>query len=74
VKPEIFVKWHRAGFRTFRRWKSRKKGRPPLPKGLRDLIREMDRENPVWGEERIADEFAPEAGHRGFARDGSEIS
>jgi len=57
VKPETFIKWHRTAFRTFWRWKSRKKGRPALPKNLRELIRQMDRENPTWGEERIANEL-----------------
>jgi putative transposase len=28
-----------------------------LPKNIRTLIRRMDRENPTWGEERIADEL-----------------
>ena len=57
VKPETFIKWHRTAFRLFWRWKSRKRGRPPLPKNLRELIRQMDRENPTWGEERIANEL-----------------
>ena len=57
VKPETFIRWHRTGFRMFCRWKSRRRGRPPLPKSLRSLIREMDRDNPTWGEERIADEL-----------------
>jgi len=57
VKPETFIKWHRTAFLMFWRWKSRKRGRPPLPKNIRELIREMDRANPTWGEERIADEL-----------------
>ena len=57
VKPETFLKWHRTAYRTFWRWKSRKRGRPGLPKNLRELIREMAHENPTWGEERIADEL-----------------
>ena len=57
VKPETFIKWHRSAFRIFWRWKSRRRGRPPIPHTLRELIREMDRENPNWGEERIADEL-----------------
>jgi putative transposase len=64
VKPETFIKWHRTAFRMFWRWKSRKLGRPPLPKNLRELIREMDRENPTWGEERIADELKLKLGIR----------
>ena len=57
VKPETFVKWHRTAFRLFWRWKSRGRGRPPLPKNIRDLIGRMAHENPTWGEERIANEL-----------------
>ena len=46
----------------FWRWKSRKRGRPPLPKNIRELILEMDRQNPTWGEERIADELSLKLG------------
>jgi putative transposase len=38
--------------------KSRKLGRPRLPKNLRELIRETADENLTWGEERIAHELA----------------
>jgi putative transposase len=62
VKPETFVKWHRTAFRLFWRWKSRKTGRPPLPTNLKDLIGEMARDNPTWGEERIADELSLKLG------------
>src|SRR5579864_8777749 len=64
VKPETFLKWHRTAFRIFWRWKSRRRGRPALPKNLRALIREMDRENPTWGEERIAHELTLKLGIR----------
>jgi hypothetical protein len=62
VKPDTLVRWHRAGFRLFWRWKSRHAGRPPLPKNLRALIVTMARENPSWGEGRIADELALKLG------------
>jgi putative transposase len=64
VKPETFIKWHRTAFRIFWRWRSRGRGRPPLPKNLRALIREMDRDNPTWGEERIANEMVLKLGIR----------
>ena len=48
----------------FWRWKSRKRGRPALPKNLRELIRQMARENPTWGEERIANELSLKLGIR----------
>jgi putative transposase len=57
VKPKTFIKWHRTAFRMFWRWKSRKRGRPALPKNLRELIRQMGCENPIWGEEQIANEL-----------------
>ena len=62
VKPDTFVRWHRAGFRLFWRWKPRHVGRPPLPKNLRALIMTMARENPSWGEGRIADELSLKLG------------
>jgi putative transposase len=57
VKPDTFLKWHRTAFRRFWGWKSRKRGRPRLPRILRELIREMAHDNPTWGEERIANEL-----------------
>jgi putative transposase len=68
VKPETFIKWHRFGFRMFWSWKSRRLGRPPLPKNLRELIRKMDRENPTWGEERIVNELSLKLGIRVSSR------
>jgi hypothetical protein len=62
VKPDTFVRWHRAGFRLLWRWKSRHAGRPQLPKNLRALVVTMARENPSWGEGRIADELSLKLG------------
>ena len=62
VKPETFTKWHRSTFRMFWRWKSRKRGRPALPRNIRKLVREMAHENPTWGEERIANELSLKLG------------
>jgi putative transposase len=62
VRPNTFIRWHRAGFRLFWRWKSRRPGRLPLPKNLRILIRRMAAENPSWGEGRIADELSLKLG------------
>jgi putative transposase len=56
VRPETMIRWHRAGWKLFWRLKSRP-GRPPIPKQLQALIRRMARENPSWGEERIANEL-----------------
>jgi transposase InsO family protein len=53
VKPETVVGWHRASFRAFWRWKSRRRaGRPRVDREIRDLIRRMAREN-RWGAPRI---------------------
>src|SRR3954453_23747295 len=42
VEPETVIPWHRAGFRSFWRWKSsRRAGRPSVPPEIRRLIREM---------------------------------
>src|SRR2546425_836540 len=61
VRPETIVRWHRAGWRLFWRYKSRP-GRPPIPMELRKLIRRMASENPLWGEERIANELLVKLG------------
>ena len=46
VEPETILRWHRAGFKMFWRWKScNRAGRPRIDRGLRDLIRRMSREN-----------------------------
>ena len=63
VQPETFTRWHQQGFRLFWRWKSRP-GRPPIPPDLQALIRRMARENPSWGEERIANELLLKLGLR----------
>jgi hypothetical protein len=48
VKPETVIRWHRAGFRAYWRWKSRPRGaRPKTPLEIRDLIREMSLANPL---------------------------
>jgi hypothetical protein len=48
------VRWHRAGFRYYWRWKSRPLGgRPQIETDLRALIRRMSIENPLWGAPRI---------------------
>ncbi len=59
VEPDTVVRWHRAGFRTYWNWLSRRgkrSGRPPLPREVRALIRRMATENP-WGAPRIHGEL-----------------
>jgi len=58
IRPETVVRWHRAGFRHYWRWKSRSLGgRPQIEADLRVLIRRMSIENPLWGAPRIHGEL-----------------
>src|ERR1700732_5173622 len=58
VKPETVIRWHRRGFRAYWRWKSRRRGgRPRIDREIRDLIRRMSKENPLWGAARIHGEL-----------------
>ena len=58
VRPETLLRWHRAGFRCYWRWKSRARGgRPQIETDLRVLIRRMNVENPLWGAPRIHGEL-----------------
>ncbi len=58
IRPETIVRWHRAGFRRYWRWKSRSLGgRPPIEADLRALIRRMSVDNPLWGAPRIHGEL-----------------
>jgi hypothetical protein len=58
IKPDTVIRWHRAGFRAYWRWKSRARGgRPKIDAKIRDLIREMSRANRLWGAPRIHGEL-----------------
>jgi len=59
LQPEMVIAWHRKDFRLFWTWKIRhgQVGRPAVPKEVRDLIRKMSRENPLWGAPRIHGEL-----------------
>ena len=58
IHPETLVRWHRAGFRCYWRWKSRPRGgRPQIETNLRALIQRMSIENPRWGAPRIHGEL-----------------
>jgi putative transposase len=56
------IQWHRSGFRLYWRWKSRTTGRPRKDLVVRDLIREMSRDNPIRGGPRIRAELREPAG------------
>ncbi len=58
VRPETVVRWHRMGYAAYWRWKSRPRGgRPRIRKEVRDLIRRISIENPLWGAPRIHGEL-----------------
>ena len=66
IRPETLVRWHRAGFCRYWRWKSGEQGgRPQIQAELRALIRHMSVENPLWGAPRI---------HRELLKLGFEVS
>ena len=58
VQPETLLRWHREGFRWF--WKRKSKGTSPTPKlapELIILIKEMAKNNRLWGAEHIRGEL-----------------
>ncbi len=58
VEPETVIRWHRAGFRLYWRWKSGPHdGRPKVPVDVRQLIRSISIANPLWGAPRIHGEL-----------------
>ena len=67
VTPRTFIGWHRRGFQFYWRRKCQA-GRPQIPLELQHLIRRMARDNPSWGEERIANELRLKLGLRVSAR------
>lgn len=55
VQPETVLRWHREGYRRhWRRISRGHPGRPPISREVVSLIERMSRENPAWGEDRIA--------------------
>jgi transposase InsO family protein len=58
IQPDTIVRWHRAGFPSYWRWKSRSRGgRPKVAAEVRSLIRRMSLENSLWGAPRIHGEL-----------------
>ena len=58
IQPGTIVRWHRAGFRSYWRWKSRSRvGRPKVPIEVRSLIRRISVKDPLWGAPRIHGEL-----------------
>jgi transposase InsO family protein len=58
IRPETLVRWHRAGFRRYWRWRSRRVGgRPQIHGELRALIWRMSVDNRLWGAPHIHGEL-----------------
>jgi hypothetical protein len=58
ARPETLVRWHRAGFRSCWRWKSRSPGgRPQIDVEPDTLIRQMSTDSQLWGVPRIRGEL-----------------
>jgi transposase InsO family protein len=58
VRPETVIRWHRAGFHSYWRWRSRPLGgRPRAPPDVQQLIRDISVANPFWGAPRIHGEL-----------------
>jgi putative transposase len=54
MQPATVKRWHTRAFRFYWRWKSRPRtGRPRVSWEMQELIRQLSRENPLWGAERI---------------------
>ncbi len=60
IQPNTVVRWHRAGFKSYWKWLSRRRtrgGRRGVNRELRELISRMVTENPTWGAPRIHGEL-----------------
>lgn len=58
VRPETLLRWHhRLVTRRAARWGSKSRGRPPISRGLKNLIVRFAEDNPRWGYKRIQAEL-----------------
>jgi putative transposase len=58
VQPETLLRWHRLGFKLFWKYKSRAASTTPrISQETVTLIKEMARDNRLWGAERIRGEL-----------------
>ena len=55
IKPKTVIRWHRAGFKLFWRFKSKKPGRPKISQKTIALIKKIHTENPLLSPEKIYD-------------------
>ena len=55
-QPDTLIRWQQHGFRLYWTGKSRRRrgtGRPATPPEIGNLIRQLSRENPLWGAPRV---------------------
>ncbi len=71
VKPDTLIRWPRQGFRLFWRWKSRRVGRPRIPREVPQSIAQMATADVTWGDERIVAELQLKHGRRVSPRYGA---
>ncbi len=58
VQPETLLRWHRQGFKLFWKYKSRAASlKPRISQETVALIKEMAKDNRLWGSERIRGEL-----------------
>ena len=58
VQPETLLRWHRQGFKLYRKYKSRAaSAKPKISAETVALIKEMASNNRLWGAERIRGEL-----------------
>jgi hypothetical protein len=58
LRPETIIRWHRTGFQSYWRGRSRKRvGRPRISAELRNHIGAMSRANHLWGAPHIHGEL-----------------
>ena len=55
MQLETVTGWSRNVFQKFWRWKSKPRGRPIISQEMRDLLRQLSKENSLWTLERIGD-------------------
>jgi len=58
VQPDTLLRWHRQGFQLYWKYKSRAAStKPRISPETVALIKEMARDNRLWGAERIRGEL-----------------
>lgn len=57
VRPITVIRWHKNLFKFYWRLKCKSKGRPKVPEEIRNLIKQMRKDNPLWGAPRIYKEL-----------------